>query len=396
MHLRMRRLALLGVLLTSGAAAGFALWTIERNARQLAEQREAKEATIERLLTAISAITTAQQAYADHASADLASFTRVSLQVDQLTTDAAGLRAAAESGASSERLEEFWTALSALMSAETRARELLAGGDKSAAAEVILASAREHVSALNSSLRAFREVEAGQYRRARTARFWQFWVVLGLTAGVWAIGLIAFAVSPLRASAPVRMEGPTPARPALDLPLVPPAVSDAIEAAPALDLATAATLSSEVARLTDLASLQALLARAADALGASGVIVWMGAGDSLVAAEAHGYDAAVLRRIPSIPRDADNATAVAWRTGQPGTVPADASGRGAIVAPMACGDGCVGVFAAEVHGGRERDAATCAVAAILASQLAGVLAEWSAASTADRQVNSLDRKAAAS
>ena len=395
MQLRMRRFALLGVLLTSGAAAGFTLWTIERNARQLAEQREAKEATIERLLTAISAITTAQQAYADHASADLASFTRVSLQVDQLTTDAAGLRAAAESGASSERLEEFWTALSALMSAETRARELLAGGDENTAAEVILASAREHVSALNANLRAFREVEAGQYRRARTAMFWQFWVVLGLTAGVWAIGLIAFAVTPLRESAPVRMEVLAPAPPALDLPLV-PAASDANDPAPAIDLATAAALSSEVARLTDLASLQALLARAADALGASGVIVWIGAGDSLVAAAAHGYDAAVLRRIPSIPRDADNATAVAWRTGQPGTVPADANGRGAIVAPMACGDGCVGVFAAEVQGGREGDAATCAVAAILASQLAGVLAEWSAASTADRHVSSLDRKAAAS
>src|SRR5688572_27414894 len=273
MQLRMRRFALLGVLLTSGAAAGFTLWTIERNARQLAEQREAKEATIERLLTAISAITTAQQAYADHASADLASFTRVSLQVDRLTTDAAGLRAAAESGASSERLEEFWTALSALMSAESRARELFAGGDENAAAEAILASAREHVSVLNSSLRAFREVEADQYRRTRTARFWQFWLVLGLIAGLWATGLIAFAVAPRRESAPMRMEMPTPAPSAIDLPLI-PALVPPIEPAPTVDLATAATLSSEVARLSDQASLQALLAHAADALGARGVIVW--------------------------------------------------------------------------------------------------------------------------
>ena len=171
---------------------------------------------------------------------------------------------------------------------------------------------------------------------------------------------------------------------------------DAIESIPTIDFATAATLSSEMARLSDVASLQALLAHAADALGARGVIVWISGGDNLIAAAAHGYEAAVLRRIPSIARDADNATAVAWRTGQPGTVPEDASGHGAIVAPMMSADGCVGVFAAEVRGGRERDAATCAVAAILASQLAGVLAEWSAASTADRHVSSLDRKAAAS
>lgn len=387
----MRRLALLGVLLISGAAAGAAAWTIDRNGRQRDEQREAKEATIERLLAAISAITTAQQAYADHARGDLASFTRVSLQVDRLTTDAAGLRAAAESGASSERLEEFWTALSALMSAESRARELFAGGNEDAAAETILASAREHVSALNSSLRAFREVETDLYRRARTAAFRQFSLVIGMIAALWATGLVAFAAVPLRAPAPARMEVAAPAPPAVDL----PSVGNAIELAPPTDLETAATLSAEVARLSDLASLQALLAHAADALGARGVIVWISVGDALVAAAAHGYEEAVLRRIPSIAREADNATAVAWRTGRPGTVPADASGQGAIVAPMVSADGCVGVFAAEVRGGREQDAATCAVATILASQLAGVLAGWPAGA-AGRDIGTLDRKAAAS
>ena len=396
MQHRMTRLALLAVLLISGAAAGFAVWTIERNGRQRDEQRDAKEATIERLLAEISAITTAQQTYADHATGDLASFTRVSLQVDRLTTDAAGLRAAAESGASSERLEEFWTALSALMSAESRARELLAGGDENAAAEAILASAREHVSVLNSSLRAFREVETDQHRRASAVVFWQFWSVLGLIAGVWATGLIAFAVTPLRESVPERLEVPAPAQSTVDLPLVPAPVPDAIEPAPTIDLATTATLSSEVARLSDQASLQALLAHAADALGARGVIIWMRVGDDLVAAAAHGYETAVLRRIPSIARGADNATAVAWRTGQPGTVPEDASGHGAIVAPMMSADDCVGVFAAEVQGGRERDAATCAAATILAAQLAGVLAGWPAASTVSHDIASLDRKAAAS
>jgi hypothetical protein len=44
-------------------------------------------------------------------------------------------------------------------------------------------------------------------------------------------------------------------------------------------------------------------------------------------------------------------------------------------------DRCIGVLAAEVRNGREKDAATCAVAAILASQMAGVLTAWPASST---------------
>lgn len=389
MQHRVTRFVILGLLLTSGAAAGYALWTIERNGRQRAEQREAKEATIERLLAALSAISTAQQAYADYARRDLASFTHVSLQVDRLTTEAAGLRAASESGASTERLEEFWTALSALMGAESRAREQFAGGDENAAADTILASAREHVSALNSSLRAFRDAEAEQYRRTRSADIRRLWLVLGSIAALWAVGLIAFAVRPLRQSAHERFAS-TPQMP-VDLPLTPP-----VAPPPSIDLAHAAKLSTELSRLSDEASLHALLGRAADVLGARGVIVWMRVGDELVAAAAHGYEPAILRRIPSIAHSADNATAVAWRTGEVTTVPEDASGHGAIVAPMLSPDGCVGVFAAEVRAGREGDPATCAVATILAAQLAGVLAGWPATSTTGREPQPLDRQAAAS
>ena len=68
----------------------------------------------------------------------------------------------------------------------------------------------------------------------------------------------------------------------------------------------------------------------------------------------------------------------------------------AIVAPLLNPAGCVGVLAAEVSSERERDEATRAVAAILASQLSGVLAAWPAASTTEPDARSLDRKAAAS
>ena len=390
MQHRMTRLVILSVLLGTGAASGFAVWTLERKDHLREEQRHAKDSTIERLLSSLAVISTAQQAYADYARRDMASFTQVALHVDRLTTDAAGLRPVSQSGASSERLEEFWTALSALMSAESRARELFAGGDENAAADTILASAREHVTTLSTTLRAFRHAETLEYRRANAVTSWSIWAVLGTTSSFWAIGLVAFAIRPLHQSRPEVALGTQPA-PAIDLPS-----PSATPSSASIDLSDAAGLSRELSRLSDQASLEALLEHAAGVLDARGIIIWMRTGEELVAAAAHGYEAAVLRRIPSITRSADNATAAAWRTGEAGTVPEDASGYGAIVAPMLNPTGCVGVFAAEVRGGRERDPATCSVATILASQLAGVLAAWPAPSTTDLDVRPLDRQAAAS
>ena len=160
-----------------------------------------------------------------------------------------------------------------------------------------------------------------------------------------------------------------------------------------VDLSATAALSADLARLSDQRELPALLARVATVLGARGVVVWMGAGSQLFAVAAHGYDEALLSRIRPIPRDAENATAAAWRTGALRRVPASAGEYGAVVAPMVGPLGCVGVLAVEVDTLHERDVATHAVAVILASQLAGVLAAWPAAGTPELE-DSLDRKAA--
>jgi hypothetical protein len=161
-----------------------------------------------------------------------------------------------------------------------------------------------------------------------------------------------------------------------------------------IDLAAAAKLTTEISTFTDQAELPGLLGRAAEVLDARGVVIWMGAGSELFAAAAHGYDPSVLQRIKPIARNADNATAAAWRTSQLRTVPAVPGGHGAIVAPMLGPGGCVGVFAAETRSGREQDEAAQSVATIVAAQLASVLAAWPAASTTD--TGQLGRKAAAS
>jgi hypothetical protein len=159
-------------------------------------------------------------------------------------------------------------------------------------------------------------------------------------------------------------------------------------------LAAAGALAVEIALLSDQGQLQHVLGRAAEILDARGVVIWMGAGEELVAAAAHGYDPAVLQRIRPLARSADNVTAAAWRTGELRTLNADATGYGAIVAPLLNPVGCVGVLAAETRTGRDGDQATQAVATIIAAQLASVLAAWPAASTA--AVEPSDRKAAAS
>ena len=122
-----------------------------------------------------------------------------------------------------------------------------------------------------------------------------------------------------------------------------------------------------------------MLARASALLDASGIVVWLASGNGLFAATSHGYDPRVINRLGSIPHDADNATAAAWRTGEVRTVAGDVMSNGAIVAPMFGPDTCIGVLAAEVRNGREQDASTRAVTLMVAAQLAAVLSTWPSA-----------------
>jgi hypothetical protein len=118
------------------------------------------------------------------------------------------------------------------------------------------------------------------------------------------------------------------------------------------------------------------------ALDAPGAILWLGAGEQLFAAAAHGYDGRVLSRLGPIDRNAANATAAAWRTGKLQVVDGDAAGNGAIVAPLVGTGSCRGVLAVEVRAGRESDPVVQSVIAMIAAQLGGLVAAWPAASAA--------------
>ncbi len=133
-----------------------------------------------------------------------------------------------------------------------------------------------------------------------------------------------------------------------------------------------AKVCTDLARVKDADELRDALGRAARLLDASGVIVWVtdGGGKALKPLLTYGYPEEALRRIPTLPRDQDNATAAAWRDAVTQVVDATDSAPGAIAVPLLVPQGCIGVLAAEIRHGREAATATRALAQIVAAQLA--------------------------
>lgn len=139
-----------------------------------------------------------------------------------------------------------------------------------------------------------------------------------------------------------------------------------------VDLTLLASLCADLARIVDTRSLPSVLERASSILDASGVVLWIADPDGreLTPIASHGYSSQLVTRLGNLKRDAENATAAAFRTGLVQTVKADAVSNGAIAAPLVSPAGAVGVMAAEVRKDGEKHPAKLAAAAILAAQLA--------------------------
>jgi GAF domain-containing protein len=138
------------------------------------------------------------------------------------------------------------------------------------------------------------------------------------------------------------------------------------------DLLAAAHLCTELGRVFERRDAAPLLPRAARLLDAVGLIVWAWdkQGAELVPTLAHGYSDEVLAQLPQVRRDADNATAAAFRSTQTCVVKSCAVESGALVVPLMTPAGCVGVFAVELQRGGEQLESVRALATIFAAQLA--------------------------
>jgi hypothetical protein len=138
------------------------------------------------------------------------------------------------------------------------------------------------------------------------------------------------------------------------------------------DLAAAAHLCTELGRVLETRDVAPLLEGAAKVLNAVGLIVWVWDphGTALRPALAHGYSDDVLAQLPGVRRDADNATATAFRSAQTRIVNGSDLASGAVVVPLMTPGGCGGVLAVELRHGREQSESVRALAMIFAAQLA--------------------------
>ncbi len=129
-------------------------------------------------------------------------------------------------------------------------------------------------------------------------------------------------------------------------------------------------------------------------LGAVGIIVWSWDRDinALTPAMSHGYSDRVLAQLPNVGRDADNATAAAFRSGKTCAVAGFDGATSALAAPIFCEEGCVGVLAVELPNGAEKSASNREAVAAFAAKL-GRFVEPTRRSQEDRYERSVRRRA---
>jgi len=141
---------------------------------------------------------------------------------------------------------------------------------------------------------------------------------------------------------------------------------------PEPDFLAAAHLCTELGKAETTDEVQPLLGEAARILDATGLIVWLwdAPAAALKPALAHGFSDKVLAQLPAVKRDADNATADAFRSAETCVINGSERASGALVVPLLTPGGCAGVLAIELQHGSEQTRTARAVATIFAAQLA--------------------------
>jgi hypothetical protein len=390
MRTRTGRFILLAVLLIVGSSAAAFTASLARQIDSLGKSGEALGARVDSLLLTIQKIGEAQLIYVIPKASDRVATEPVASLIARVLTETADIERQVRSTQSMESLKTLGESGRALEDFETRVQEHVRLGQELMAADLVSVEARDALATMAGALREVRSAEAAVIEADRSNMLRQAWTVVGGAAAVWLLGLLALVgiprtpvVAPAATAAPAILS--LEDRHTIAIPDSPPSIN----------LARAADVCTAVSRISDARDLTSLLSQTAAVLGASSVVVWMSAGDELIAASAHGYDSVALSRLGPIHRAALNATAAAWRLGRLQVVDGRDGGPGAVVTPMLGTDRCVGVVAVEVSNGRETDGTTQAVTRFVAAQLAATLAPWPASSAADSHIAPLEKAAEA-
>lgn len=374
------RLVLIALGLLATAGVGYRAWLLERASSSLAAARVASDRAAAESLEAVSNLRAAMHAqvavgqdaapWVDRAGQLLDTLRQRVLALDQALAEYKGSMAESLDG------------LDQLTNLEARARDHLAGGEMLLAADLVFTEGRTLLDTVRRQIAAAQTaLDREQSRRAEAIGFEQMALAAG-AVGVWL--LVALVLAPVgpgstgtprpaasalsgstasSAASPSAASATSAARPSAS----PPAVSSTSSVA----LSAIAEICSDLAALSDIGALTGALARAADALDATGLIVWIASNDGshLSAVAAHGYDPQLLKRIGTIAREANNMTAAAFREAAVKIGAPQPSRPGALAAALCGPSGPVGVLAGELRPGVPADASRAAVMSILAAQL---------------------------
>ena len=426
MHSRAARLTLLFLFLIALSTASYLFWKGESAAAaESADARRFDESTrtVEHALLEMRA---AQRAYVAPGQAGDLWAQRVADGAQKIKSAASELRVVATAAQAQTSFDEIRSTLDDFVKVDRRAVEYVKRDQRALAADVIFADGVELTDAALAALARGREAElvARGEVAAEAGRRSLFAIAAGAAAAVLVVlllvpGPVAAAPAlpaaglpaerslqasgrgpapalesppadewaPSTAAEPAGTEGPAvearaiyeeaPSEVLLSPPAAPVQAGHTAEAVPLqaqdpTDFTGLAALCNDLARVVDTRALPSLLDRAAAVLDASGIILWIADPDGreLNPIFAQGYPLQLVNRLGTIPREAENATAAAFRTSLLQTVMADQISPGAIAAPLVTSGGCVGVMAAEVRHDGERQDVKLAVATIVAAQLA--------------------------
>lgn len=372
------RLVLLAVCLAAVGSAAYLTWSFEQRLRFDDSRARRFDLLARSAGTGIADLRAAQQSYVAVGQGEDFWFARVLATRKDLDDTLTELKSLATAPEAVTALDDAAGALQDFVQMDLRARDHVRGGQLALASDMVFGDGfdltRKTGDAVERAVIAeliARDVAVSDARRRQAQ-------MLAGAAGVAVLGLLLLLPSgrrrePAEAAASDRstlevsqqtLSGPH------DFAGV--AVPRATDPSVAVNLGGMASLCGDLARVTDTRALPALLERAAGILGASGVVLWIADPDGreLSPIVVHGYPPQLANRLGNLPRDAENVTASAYRTGLLQTIKGDTIANGAVAAPLVSTAGCVGVMAAEMKNGGEQHESLLAAATIIASQLA--------------------------
>ncbi len=374
-----RTVRLLFVLAAVAAVAASAFFMSRTDAAVSAEREAIERARTEaRALSAtIADLRAAQVAYVARGQAEEFWMGRVSRLLPVVDGQMKAFTASLRSAAAQDHAEPAAAAIDNFHKLDARAQEYVKSGDPLLASDLIFSDGVEAMAAAAAQVDGAldEELQAGAEELASLRRR-ELLVAASTAAVLLALVALGLTIRTESATEPVAL---TIGRDVIKPTLPAPAPSHARIRLP--NLAGAAQLCTELARVVEPAELPPLLERAAKLVEATGLLVWVAdpGGGELRPALSFGYSNQTVARMGTIARDAGNAVAAAYRAGELRTVESNGSKTGALVAPLMTPEGCVGVLSAETKGGSEKDQNSQALASIIAAQLATLVAAPSAA-----------------